>query len=88
MFNTFAHAAVDAVQTSKKQFVETFVKHEGIASAMNSFVDSQTKYTKAAIDAGIAAVTNIGMIVTSKAFFDEMTEGVKSLTPSFAKKAK
>ena len=85
MFNTFAHAAVDAVQNSKKQFVETFVKHEGIATAMNAFVDAQSKYTKSAIDAGINAATSIGMIVSSKAFFDEMTESVKSLAPAFVK---
>lgn len=88
MFNTFAHAAVDAVQTSKKQFVDTFVKHEGIASTLNSFVDSQTKYTKSAIDAGIAASTSLGMILTSKNFFDEISESFKSFTPSFNKKAK
>lgn len=88
MFNTFAHAAVDAVQNSKKQFVETFVKHEGIANALNSFVDAQSKYTKSAIDAGIAASTSLGMIFTSKSFFDEISENVKSFTPSFGKKAK
>lgn len=85
MFNTFAHAAVDAIQTSKKQFVETFVKHEGIATALNSFVDSQTKYTKSAIDAGIATATSLGAILASKSFFDEMTENAKSLVPAFVK---
>lgn len=88
MFNTFAHAAVDAVQTSKKQFVDTFVKHEGIASALNSFVEAQTKYTKSAIDAGIAASTSLGMIFTSKNFFDEISESVKSFAPPYNKKAK
>ena len=86
MFNQFAYAAVDAVQNSKKQFVETFVKHEGIANALNSFVDSQTKYTKSAIDAGVSTATSLGLILTSKSFFDEMTEQFKSLVPT--KKAK
>lgn len=88
MFNTFAHAAVDAVQNGKKQFVSTFVQHEGIANALNAFVDSQSKYTKSAIDAGIAASTSLGMILTSKAFFDEVSENVKSLVPTFGKKSK
>ena len=88
MFNTFAHAAVDAIQNGKKQFVETFVKHEGIANALTNFVDSQTKYTKSAIDAGIAASTSLGMILTSNSFFDEMTEGVKSFVPSVSAKSK
>ena len=82
MFNQFAYAAVDAVQNSKKQFVETFVKHEGIANALNSFVDSQTKYTKSAIDAGVSTATSLGLILTSKSFFDEMTEQFKSLVPT------
>lgn len=78
MFSTFAHAAVDAVQTSKKQFVNLAVPHDGIRNALNSFVDSQADYTKKAIDAGILASTSIGMIVSSKEFFDYMTNYVKS----------
>lgn len=89
MFNSFAYSAIDAVQTSKKQFVETFVKHEGIAKALNDFVDSQTKYTKAAVDAGIQTATSIGMIVTTKQFYDDVTDSMKSMVPSFvAPKAK
>lgn len=85
MFNTFAHAAVDAVQNAKKQFVETFVTHEGIAKTLNDFVDSQTAYTKSAIDSGILAASSLGAIVTSKSFYDEMTETAKSFAPKFAK---
>jgi hypothetical protein len=89
MFNSFTYSAIDAVQTSKKQFVETFIKHEGIAKALNEFVDSQTKYTKAAVDAGIQTATSIGMIVSTKQFYDEVTNNMKSMVPSFsAPKAK
>jgi hypothetical protein len=89
MFNSFAYSAIDAVQTSKKQFVETFVKHEGIARAFNDFVDAQTKYTKAAVDAGIQTATTVGMIVTTKQFYDDVTDNMKSMVPSFtATKAK
>jgi len=87
MFNTFAHAAVDTIQNGKKQFVSTFVQHEGISKALNDFVDSQTKYTKSAVDAGIATATSLGLIFTSKAFYDEVTESVKSFIPTY-KKAK
>ena len=40
---------IDTVQTSKKQFVNTFVQHEGVKKALNEFVDSQTAYTKSAV---------------------------------------
>jgi hypothetical protein len=78
MFSTFAHSAVDAVQSTKKQFVNFAVPHEGIRTALNSFVDAQADYTKRAIDAGILATSTIGMIVSSKDFFDYTTNYFKS----------
>lgn len=87
MFNTFTDAAIDAVQTSKKNFVNTFVKHEGIAQALNQFVDAQTSYTKSAVAAGSVAATTVGMIVSSKEFFDHITKGFNSFNPSSKKKA-
>jgi len=87
MFNTFTDAAIDAVQTSKKQFVNTFVTHEGIAKALNQFVDAQTSYTKSAVSAGTIAATSLGMIFASKEFFDEMTKGFNSFVPGTKKKA-
>jgi hypothetical protein len=78
MFSTFAHSAVDAVQSTKKQVVNIAVPHEGIRNALNSFVDAQADYTKRAIDAGILASSTIGMIVSSKDFFDYTTNYFKS----------
>jgi|688.fasta_scaffold01334_52 hypothetical protein len=86
MFNTFTDAAIDAVQTSKKNFVNTFVSHEGIARALNQFVDTQTSYTKSAISAGTTAATSLGMIFASKEFFDEMTNSFNSFVPAISKK--
>ena len=45
-------ATIDAVQTSKKQFVKTFVQNEKIAEAMNTFIDAQASYTKQAAKVG------------------------------------
>lgn len=87
MFNTFTDAAIDAVQTSKKNFVNTFVQNKGIATALNSFVDAQTSYTKSAVMAGTQAATSIGMIVFSKQFFDDVTKSFKSFTPNTYTKA-
>jgi len=89
MFNSFAYSAIDAVQTSKKQFVETFVQHKDIARVLNQFVDAQTQYTKSAVDAGVQAATGPGLIFNTKQFYDEVTDSMKSMVPSFvAPKAK
>ena len=86
MFNTFTDAAIDAVQTTKKNFVNTFVPHEGIARALNQFVDTQTSYTKSAISAGTTTAASLGMIFASKEFFDELTKGFNTFVPSGMKK--
>ena len=51
--------AVDAVQTGKKTFVNTFVQNEGIKEAMIKFIDAQGEYTKKSIKAGSDAVAQI-----------------------------
>jgi hypothetical protein len=62
---------VDTIQTSKKIFVDTFVKHEGMAKVMNEFVDAQTEYTKKAIDVGFTTSTNMYKTITDKSFYTD-----------------
>lgn len=81
MFNSYAHAAVDMVQYSKKSFVDAFVQYDAMKNVLNNFIDSQTAYTKTAIDAGISASTQIGSILMSKQFYDQMYDGVKAYMP-------
>jgi len=50
---------IDAVQTSKKQFVKTFVQDEKIADTLNQFIDNQTEYTKKAAKATLDAGTTV-----------------------------
>lgn len=50
---------IDAVQTSKKTFIKTFVTNEKIATSLNDFVDSQTAYTKEATKATTAMMTSV-----------------------------
>jgi len=90
MFNTATHAFIDGVSDFKKKFVEQTVQHEGIKTAMNTFVDAQSKYTKAAADAGMQSMMALGMIFTSKDFYTEMGDQFKSMVPAFniAKTAK
>ena len=47
MFNP--EIIIDTIQNGKKQFVNTFVQHDGVKKALNEFVDAQAEYTKAAV---------------------------------------
>jgi uncharacterized protein (UPF0305 family) len=89
MFNTATHAFIDGVSDFKKKFVEQTVQHEGIKTAMNSFVDAQTKYTKSAADAGMQSMMALGMIFSSKDFYTQLADQYKAMVPAFnQKKAK
>ena len=57
-------ATIDAVQTGKKTFVNTFVQHEGVKDAMLSFIDAQGEYTKKAVKAGTDAASQIASEMT------------------------
>ena len=83
MFNTATYAFIDGVSDFKKKFVEQTVQHEGIKTAMNTFVDAQSKYTKAAADAGMQSAMALGMIFTSKDFYTEMGNHYKAMVPAF-----
>ena len=83
MFNTATYAFIDGVSDFKKKFVEQTVQHEGIKTAMNTFVDAQSKYTKAAADAGMQSIMALGMIFTSKDFYTEMGDQFKAMVPAF-----
>ena len=51
---------IDAVQTAKKQFVNTaFANHKAVAEALTNFVDAQTAYTKSAVKAGTDTATKL-----------------------------
>ena len=90
MFNTATYAFIDGVSDFKKKFVEQTVQHEGIKTAMNTFVDAQSKYTKAAADAGMQSAMALGMIFTSKDFYTQLADQYKAMVPVFntAKTAK
>ena len=83
MFNTYAHTAIESIQGTKKQFVTTFVKHEGISKILNDFVDAQTKYTKAAFDAGYDVASRMGAVVISPQFANESKDAFVDATSYF-----
>lgn len=92
MFNQFAFQAVDGIQSAKKQFVSTFVQHEGFQKVLNNFVDAQTQYTKEAITAGSVAATGVQEILTDRTPFVNFTKKIAEYFPTAAcatgKKAK
>ena len=83
MLATLVNNTVDAIQTSKKIFVDTFVKHEGLAKSFNEFVDAQTNYTKQAIDASIKAGNEVYSTVSDKAFYTDTMKTVQESVQSF-----
>lgn len=89
MFNTATHAVIDGVSEFKKKIVEQTVQHDGIKTALNGFVDAQTKYTKQAADAGMQSMMSLGMIFASKEFYTQMFDQFKEMVPTLhPKKAK
>jgi hypothetical protein len=84
MFNQFAFQAVDGIQSAKKQFVNTFVQHEGFKKVLNGFVDAQAEYTKAAITAGSVAATGVQEILTDRTPYVNFTKKVAEYFPSAA----
>ena len=90
MLATLVNNTVDAIQTSKKIFVDTFIKHEGLAKSFNAFVDAQTDYTKQAIDASMKAGNEVYSTVSDKAFYTDaamsMQEAAKAMFHTQKKK--
>ena len=82
MIKTYINTAIDTIQTSKKMFVDTFVKHDGLAKSFNDFVDAQTDYTKQAIDVSIKAGTNVYNTVTDKSFYTDSLKNVQESVQS------
>lgn len=67
MFYTSPDFYIDTVQNAKKTAVNTLVQHDGIKTALNSFIDGQTAYTKSAVK----VATEVGTRLTE--------EGVKAV---------
>lgn len=86
MFKTLIHTTVDTIQTSKKMFVDTFVKHETLAKSFNDFVDAQTDYTKQAIDVTIKTGTEVYNTISDKAFYTETLKAAQDAVTQFVSK--
>ena len=63
MLKTYANIAIDQIQEGKKKIVTTFVKNAPIANVMNTFVDTQAEYTKAAVALSIDTITSFSKLL-------------------------
>jgi hypothetical protein len=54
-----ADATIDAVQTAKKTFGNTFVQNEAIKDSMIKFIDAQADYTKKAAKVTLDTATTM-----------------------------
>jgi hypothetical protein len=54
-----ADAVIDAVQTTKKTLVNTFVTNEAVKTPMIKFIDAQADYTKKAAKVGMDTFTSL-----------------------------
>ena len=89
MIKMYINTAIDTIQTSKKMFVDTFVKHEGLAKSLNEFVDAQTDYTKKAFDASVETGTKVYNTITDKSFYADALKAVQTAaTQVVSKKSK
>jgi hypothetical protein len=77
MIKVLIENTAEAIQASKKIFVDTFVKHEGLAKNMHDFVDAQTEYTKKAIEVGFTTASNMHKTVTDKSFYTEIAKSMQ-----------
>ena len=87
-------STIDAVQNSKKQLVNTFVTNESIKETLNSFVDAQTEYTKAAVKTGQDTAAKLASEITkslgevAKFDYTKFGEGVTAAYNNLAKSFK
>ena len=82
MIKTLIHSTVDTIQSSKKMFVDTFVKHDGLAKSFNDFVDAQTDYTKQAIDVSVKTGSEVYKTLTDKSFYTDAMKTVQESVQS------
>jgi hypothetical protein len=67
---------IDAVQSGKKQFVNTFVTDAKFKEDLNTLIDAQAQAAKASVDASLAI---------AQAFVKNASEAMKKAVPVYTK---
>ena len=70
------HQVIDAVQSGKKQFVNTFITDSTFKEELIKLIDAQAAATKASVDASLAI---------AQAFVKNTTEAIKKAAPTASK---
>ena len=83
MIKVLIENTAEAIQASKKIFVDTFVQHEVLAKNMHDFVDAQSEYTKKAIEVGFTTASNMHKTVTDKSFYTETAKTLQDSAKAF-----
>lgn len=81
--------AVDAIQTGKKTFVNTFVTNETMKAEMLKFIDAQADYTKKALKAttdATAAIASEGAKAMQEVTKFDLTKFYDTVSQSFKAK--
>lgn len=83
MIHTFTDMTIDMVQTTKKNLINTTVKHDGLNKVLTEFIDKQTDYTKKFIHSQVDIMSAVYAIFNNKEF---QQETFKSCFMPFGKK--
>jgi len=67
---------IDAVQSGKKQFVNTFVQDETFKTELIKLIDAQAVAAKTSVEASLAI---------AQAFTKQTTDTLKSFVPAYTK---
>ena len=71
MLKTLTQTAIDAVHSSQKIFVDTFVKNEELSKTLKQYVDLQADFVKKTADSTIDVGTKVYTTVTDKKFYED-----------------
>jgi len=62
---TYINNGIDAVETAKKAFVQTFVPNKELQKPLNSFVEAQAKYAREVAASVNSFMTTVGLAMYS-----------------------
>lgn len=85
MINTMPFFMIDAIQSGKKNFVNTFISNNDVKAILTEYIDSQTDYTKKLVSNTLDTGVAIYSIMTNKEFFNN---SMKSCFNPFGSKGK
>lgn len=70
MINVIPFFMIDMVQSTKKQAVDMFVMNNDVKKLLNTFIDSQTDYTKKALSSTLDTAVAVYSVMTNKEYFN------------------